>query len=69
VRDVLALLKAIMTGNACERARREMRLAYLVGYVIGRGLFRRPAYTPQGLPSAPDVPVSTAASVAVTHLL
>jgi hypothetical protein len=57
-RDVIALLKAIATGDVCERARREMRLAYLAGYLRARGVRHRPAYTPPALPPSPQVPVS-----------
>jgi glucosyl-dolichyl phosphate glucuronosyltransferase len=62
VRDVLVLVKALLTGDACEAARREMRLAYLAGYVRARGVRRRPMYTPTPLASPADVPV-------MTHLL
>ena len=65
VRDVLALLRSIVTGNACERTRREMRLAYLVGYLRERGLRRRPSYTPTALPPAAEVLVPAAGSSAV----
>ena len=70
VRDVVVLLKSIVTGNACEAARREMRLAYLVGYLRARGVRRRPAYTPTPLPTASGRPVPAAGSSPVfTHVL
>jgi glucosyl-dolichyl phosphate glucuronosyltransferase len=59
VRDVLVLLKSIVTGNACELSRREMRLAYLIGYLRARGLRRRPTYTPTAVPSTSEAPVPT----------
>jgi glucosyl-dolichyl phosphate glucuronosyltransferase len=59
VRDIVALLKSILTGNACELARREMRLAYLAGYLRARGIGRRPSYTQAPLPSASDLPAYT----------
>jgi glucosyl-dolichyl phosphate glucuronosyltransferase len=62
VRDVFVLMKALLTGDARETARREMRLAYLAGYVRARGIRRRPAYTPTALPSRSEIPV-------MTHLL
>ena len=58
----------MVNGDVCERARREMRLAYLAGYLRARGLRRRPTYTPPVLPV--DVAVSTApASPVATHVL
>jgi glucosyl-dolichyl phosphate glucuronosyltransferase len=44
VRDVLAYLRALVTRNSEERFRREMRLAYLFGYIRGRGMWHAPAY-------------------------
>ena len=38
---------AFLTGDACERFRREMRLIYLCGYLRARGLWRRPSYAPR----------------------
>jgi glucosyl-dolichyl phosphate glucuronosyltransferase len=43
-RDILRYARALLTGNACERFRREMRLTYLLGYLRARGLWRRPLY-------------------------
>ena len=47
VRDVYRYLRAWLSGDECERSRREMRLAYALGYLRGRGLGRRrPEYQP-----------------------
>jgi glucosyl-dolichyl phosphate glucuronosyltransferase len=43
-RDVLTYVRAFLTGDVCERFRREMRLTYLFGYLSARGLWRRPSY-------------------------
>lgn len=45
LRDVVGYVRAWIDRDPCERSRREMRLAYLIGYIRGRGLGRRrPAY-------------------------
>lgn len=44
-RDVIGYLKTLVNGDVRERSRREMRLAYAYGYVRGRGIGRRPAYS------------------------
>ena len=44
VRDLLALAKAFLTRDIEECFRREIRLAYLYGYIKARGLWKRPAY-------------------------
>ena len=53
-RDILAYARALVTGDACERFRREMRLAYLFGYLRARGFWRRPAYAASQPPTAFD---------------
>ena len=65
-RDVIGYLKALVGGDARERSRREMRLAYAYGYLRGRGLGRRPAYPAS--PSADDVD-GAAASLALTNTI
>jgi glucosyl-dolichyl phosphate glucuronosyltransferase len=44
LRDVMGYLKALLAGNGIERFRREMRLAYLAGFLRARGIGRKPAY-------------------------
>jgi hypothetical protein len=44
LRDVMGYLQALLSGNAIERFRREMRLAYLAGFLRARGIGRKPAY-------------------------
>jgi glycosyltransferase involved in cell wall biosynthesis len=44
VRDVIAYSRALLTGDAGERARREMRLAYFAGFARARGFLKRPTY-------------------------
>ena len=51
VRDLLALVRAAWNGDRTERFRREMRLAYLAGFISARGLLRRPAYAPHQAPA------------------
>ena len=52
VRDVWWYLVAWVTRDPCERSRREMRLAFAIGYVRSRGLRgRRPSY--QQVPAGP----------------
>jgi glycosyltransferase involved in cell wall biosynthesis len=43
-RDVIAWLRATAKGDVAEAFRREMRLAYLLGYLNVRSFWRRPAY-------------------------
>jgi hypothetical protein len=69
VRDIVKLVKAMLTGDVCERARREMRLAYLAGYLRSRGLWRRPAYTPVALPDSEVAIPAARSSVVLTNLL
>jgi glycosyltransferase involved in cell wall biosynthesis len=64
-RDILAYVRAVFRGDLCERVRREMRLAYLIGYLRARGLWRRPLYAapqPPGsanpLTPAPSTPLA-----------
>lgn len=51
LRDVVGYVQALLGRDACERSRREMRLAYAFGYLRARALGRRPAY-PSALPDA-----------------
>jgi GT2 family glycosyltransferase len=44
LRDLVAYVVALLRGDAAERVRREMRLAYFAGFVSARGLPGRPAY-------------------------
>jgi hypothetical protein len=46
-RDVVAYIRALLTRDVCERVRREMRLAYLIGYLRARGFWRHPSYAPR----------------------
>ena len=69
IRDVVKLVKALLTGDVCERARREMRLAYLVGYLRSRGLRRRPAYTPAAVPASEIAVPAARSSVVFTNFL
>jgi len=69
VRDIAGYLKACLSGDAVERCRREMRLAYVYGYVRIRGLRQRPAY-PEAPPSASPVSDSSRApGLALSNLL
>lgn len=61
VRDVVAYVRALCARNPEERFRREIRLAYLFGYLRARGLWRRPAY---GLPPTPSVSTATSSATA-----
>ena len=57
VRDLAAFARAVIAGDERERFRREMRLAYLAGFVRARGLLRRPVYhEPADGPSAAPNP-------------
>jgi hypothetical protein len=57
LRDLAALTRALISGDERERFRREMRLAYLAGFIRARGLLRRPAYRePANGPSAAPNP-------------
>jgi glycosyltransferase involved in cell wall biosynthesis len=70
VRDVIVLLKSMLTGDACEFARREMRLAFLVGYLRSRGLRQRPDYRPTPVRSPSETPVpATGSSTVFTQYL
>jgi hypothetical protein len=66
LRDIACYLRAWVERDACERSRREMRLAFLIGYLRARGLGRRPSY-----PAMPDgpTPESRAAGLALPNLL
>jgi hypothetical protein len=55
VRDVLGYVRGWLSGDPRERSRREMRLAYMLGYLRGRGIGRRrPPYTPPVAQNASD---------------
>jgi glucosyl-dolichyl phosphate glucuronosyltransferase len=43
LRDIAGYVASLVNGNAVERARREMRLAYFAGFARARG-FGRPSY-------------------------
>lgn len=54
VRDIVAFGRALLTGQIEERFRRELRLAYFVGYLRARRVWRAPAYrqpAPMPLPA------------------
>ena len=53
LRDALALAKAAVRGDAVESFRRQMRLAYLIGFLQARGAWRRPAYGAVGPHASP----------------
>ncbi|MQA31889.1 MAG: glycosyltransferase [Luteitalea sp.] len=63
VRDVVAYIRALLTGNTEERFRRAMRLAYFLGYVKARGLWRPPSYD-----ATSGAPVGAATSSAAAGL-
>jgi hypothetical protein len=54
VRDVVGYLAALLRRDVGERFRREMRLAYFLGFLRARALRRRPRYQSPGTPSQPD---------------
>lgn len=56
LRDLFGYARAVVASDECERFRREMRLAYLAGFIRARGLLRRPAYhqPPDGPSPAPN---------------
>jgi len=58
VRDAAAWLGAVVRGDVTEAIRREMRLAYVAGYLAARPLWRRPAYVP--VAAAPSHPAAAA---------
>jgi glucosyl-dolichyl phosphate glucuronosyltransferase len=50
LRDAAAWLRAVVRGDVTEAIRREMRLAYVTGYLGARSPWRRPAYVPVAAP-------------------
>lgn len=63
VRDLLAFAKALLTRNTEERFRREIRLAFLYGYIKARGLWKRPAYAAANAGNGPRRPEVVAAGL------
>jgi GT2 family glycosyltransferase len=53
LRDLVAWTRAALAHDEQEAFRREMRLAYLVGFLQARGIWHRPAYGDAGLLGAP----------------
>ncbi len=51
VRDLIGYVRSLLKGDSVGRFRYAMRIAYLIGFVRSRGVFRRPVYasgTPLG---------------------
>ena len=67
LRDVVGYVRAWISGDVCERARREMRMAYMFGYLRGRGIGRRRPPYPAAAPQRPGDP--HAAGLALSNLL
>ena len=77
VRDVIGYARALVRRDVGERFRREMRLAYFLGFVRARGIGRRPRYqaasaSPEpraSAPSAPGAAPSRPRTSAPSHLI
>jgi hypothetical protein len=59
----VAFAKALLTRNTEERFRREIRLAFLYGYIKARGLWKRPAYAAANAGKGPRRPEVVAAGL------
>lgn len=66
-RDVIGYVAALLRGDIGERFRREMRLAYFLGFVRARGLGRKPRYQASSSRLRGEAPTAGQAS-APSHL-
>ena len=59
-RDIVGYTRACLAGDHCERFRREVRLAYLIGFIRARGILRRPEYAARPDAASPAPKAATA---------